>query len=60
MRTVGLKKLGIYSRTRGQEVAELGFELFGSWGAWLAQLEENVTLDLGIMSSSPTLGVEIT
>ena len=29
------------------------------WDAWLAQ-SERVTLDLGIMSLSPTLGVEIT
>ena len=26
---------------------------------WLAQLVEHVTLDLGVMSSSPTLGSEI-
>jgi len=30
------------------------------WGAWLAQWVEHVTLDLGVVSSSPTLGVEIT
>ena len=29
-------------------------------GGWLAQLEEQVTLDLGVMSSSPMWGVEIT
>ena len=29
-------------------------------GAWLAQSEEHVTLDLGVMGSSPTIGVEIT
>lgn len=29
-------------------------------GAWLAQLVEGVTLDLEVVSSSPTLGVEIT
>ena len=28
-------------------------------GTWLAQSIEHVTLDLGVMSSSPTLGVEI-
>lgn len=28
--------------------------------AWLAQLVERTTLDLGVMSSSPTLGVELT
>ena len=27
---------------------------------WLIQLEERVTLDLGVVSSSPTLDVEIT
>ena len=30
------------------------------WGAWLALLAEHVTLDLGVVSLSPTLGVEIT
>ena len=29
-------------------------------GAWLAQSEEHATLDLVVMSSSPTLGTEIT
>ena len=29
------------------------------WGAWLAQSEEHVTLDLRIMSSSPMLGIEV-
>lgn len=28
--------------------------------AWLAQLGERVTLDLGVLSSGPTLGVEFT
>ena len=27
--------------------------------AWLAQLVEHVTLDIGVMSLSPTLGAEI-
>ena len=31
-----------------------------SWGALLAQLGEHVTLDLGVVSLSPTLCVEIT
>lgn len=31
-----------------------------SGGAWLAQSEERATLDLGIVSSSPLLGVELT
>ena len=30
------------------------------WGAWLAQLVERATLHLRVVSSSPTLGVEIT
>ena len=30
------------------------------WDTWLAQLEEHATLDLGVVSSSPTLSVEIT
>lgn len=29
-------------------------------GTWLAQLEEHVTPDLGVVSWSPSLGVEIT
>ena len=29
-------------------------------GAWLAQLEEHSTLDLGVVGSSPTLPVEVT
>lgn len=29
-------------------------------GAWLAQSEENVTLDLRVMSPSPMLGIEMT
>ena len=33
---------------------------FKLWDAWLAQSVEGVTLDLGAISSSPTLGVEIT
>jgi len=32
--------------------------LFG--GFWLTQLEEHVTLDLRVVSSSPTVSVEIT
>ena len=30
------------------------------WGAWLVQLVEYVTLDISVVSSSPTLSVEIT
>ena len=32
----------------------------GSKGTWLAQSEEHATLGLGVMSSNPTLGVEMT
>lgn len=31
-----------------------------TWGAWLATSEEYVTLDLGVLSLRPTLGIEIT
>lgn len=30
------------------------------WGAWLAASVEHATLDLGVVRSSSTLGVEIT
>ena len=30
------------------------------WGAWVAQSEKHVILDLGVISSSPMSGVEIT
>lgn len=30
-----------------------------SWGVWLAWLEERETPDLGVVRSSPMLGVEI-
>ena len=30
------------------------------WGGWLAQSVEHVTLDVGVISLSPTLGVEFT
>ena len=29
-------------------------------GAWQAQSVERVTVDLGVVSSSPTLGIEVT
>ena len=31
-----------------------------SRGAWLAQSEKHATLDLGVMSSSPILGIKVT
>ena len=36
------------------------FKMKGLGGAWLAQLGEHVTFDLGFMGLSPMLGVEIT
>ena len=30
-----------------------------TWAAWKAQSEERATLDLGVVSSSPMLGLEI-
>ena len=35
------------------------FKHLYTWGAWLTQYGMNAVLDLGVMSSSPTLGVEI-
>ena len=42
------------------KVRRLGVKLISERGAWLAQLVEHVTLDLGVVSSSPTMGVDIT
>ena len=39
---------------------EMWLRLGKYWGAWLAQSGKRETLDLGIVSSSPTLDVEIT
>lgn len=36
------------------------FDVRSRWGTWLAQSVEWVTLDLGVMISSPTLGIELT
>lgn len=30
------------------------------WGAWMAQLKERMTLDLGIVSWSPMLSADMT
>jgi len=35
------------------------FRILKTWGAWLTQSVEHATLHLGVVSSSPTLGVEI-
>ena len=37
-----------------------GFKIMTRWGAWLAQLEEHMTFDLEVISSNPTLNIEIT
>lgn len=39
---------------------KFNINLKSHWNAWLAQPIEHATLDLGVMSSSPTLGVEMT
>ena len=44
----------------GKILEALSFKLPMEWGTWLAQSEEQASLDLGVMSSSLTLGVEIT
>jgi len=45
----------------GGWVKELkGIKRYKIWGTWLSQLVEHMTLDLRIMSSGPTLGIEIT
>jgi len=43
-----------------QEIKHQGLKMPGKGCAWLAQLEKDVTLDLGVVSLSLTLGVEIT
>ena len=39
---------------------EMEFLKYHLQGCWLAQSEEHATLDYGVMSLSPMLGVEIT
>ena len=41
-------------------MGEIPFKKHSNMGAWLAQLVEHVTLDLRVVSSSPTLGLELT
>ena len=43
-----------------QKAFPVNFIEANSGDAWLAQLVEHTTLDLGVVGSSPTLGVEIT
>ena len=38
---------------------ESDYNFLGEGGAWLAESEEHVTLDLGVVSSSPMLGIEV-
>ena len=44
--------------TLGLFEEDLELEVF--WSTWLAQLEERATLDLRVVSSSPTSAVEMT
>ena len=41
-------------------MAEICLKTLEQRDAWLVQSEEQATLDLGIVSSSPTLGIENT
>ena len=48
------KKKFLSSLISGDLIVDLKYRLKGGW------LVEHVTLDLGVVSSNPTLGVEIT
>ena len=39
---------------------QMGFRVRQVGGAWLAQSVEHATLDLGVMSLSPVLGIDLT
>lgn len=54
----GASPRGLGGRLAGARAAPLTLQ--GNWGAWLALSVEPVTLDFGVVSSSPMLGVEIT
>lgn len=41
-------------------ISEIFLKMHISWAAWLDDSVEHVTLDLGLLSSSPTLDVELT
>ena len=41
-----------------KSIVDINF--FSFWGGWLSWLIVHVTLDLGVMISSPMLGVEVT
>ena len=41
-------------------VPRLALEYFRPWGAWMVQSVEHATIDLRILSLSPTLRVEVT
>lgn len=45
---------------RQRQWSLIGFPKTKKRGAWLAQSMQRVTLDLGVVSSSPTLGIEMT
>ena len=40
-------------------LSNVSFKITKERGLWLAQLIQHVTLDLGVISSSPMLGVEV-
>jgi len=56
-----LRKYGSNSIYSAEERVPSASEMYNKVsGAWLAQSEEHVTLDLGMVSLSPKSGVEIT
>lgn len=52
------KSNSVYSAEEGVPSASKKYNKVS--GAWLAHLEEHGTLDIGVVSSSPMSGVEIT
>jgi len=46
------KKISLGSNSN-KRLSNTALEEFKGWGAWLAQLEEHGTLDLGVVGSSP-------
>ena len=47
-----------YAKVKSRNIFSVVLKYFR--GAWLGQSVEHVTLDLGVVSLSPTFGVEIT
>ena len=48
-----------WAHAKGQMLHPVKGHEGGGGGCWLAQLVERATLDLGVVGSSPMLGVEI-